>query len=139
MVAARSAHTCKPNKRACLATKNASGAFPTRYFVHADSDMPSAGAEPARAESSAAFLDVSASADHHSSQEQQHRQGSSDSQISQLSPEYVLQAIAKLEREHVIKNRSKSQGNSFGEKLICLEEGIYCLADDIDNLQAERL
>ncbi|KAJ2519538.1 hypothetical protein H4217_002615 [Coemansia sp. RSA 1939] len=134
MVAAHSVYTCKPNKRVCLAAKNASGAFPTRYFIHADSDIPSAGAE-----SSTAILDVSASADHHSSQEQQHRQASGDSQISQLSPEYVLQAIAKLEWEHAINNRSKSQGKSFVEKLICLEEGIYCLGDDIDNLHAERL
>ncbi|KAJ2664463.1 hypothetical protein IWW48_000716 [Coemansia sp. RSA 1200] len=134
MVVTRSTHTYKPSTSVCLGTKNASGAFPTRRFMHANFDVPSAGAGLARA-GSAAFLDVSASADHHSSQEQPHRQTRGSRLIAEITPKYVQQLLSELEQERAANYRASRKIEALREEVECLKEDKSRLEEDKSELE----
>ncbi|KAJ2500954.1 hypothetical protein GGI11_007834, partial [Coemansia sp. RSA 2049] len=150
MVVARSAHTCKPNQSALPGTKTASAAFLTRRFMHAFYDTPSfltdtdgnnlihsAGAESTCAKFPA-ILDVSASADHHSSQEQQHWQAWGSKLINEITPKYVQQLLAELEQERAAKHRANCRILSLREEVECLKEDNSRLENDLEQSQLKR-
>ncbi|KAJ2517542.1 hypothetical protein GGI11_003124 [Coemansia sp. RSA 2049] len=134
MVVARSAHTFNPSTNVYLGTKNEWAAFPTRRFMHAFYDTPSAGAESTCAKFPA-ILDVSASADHHSSQEQQHWQARGSKLINEITPKYVQQLLSELEQERAARHCASCENEALREEVKCLEENKSRLEEDKSELE----
>ncbi|KAJ2674347.1 hypothetical protein GGH99_005986, partial [Coemansia sp. RSA 1285] len=137
MVVARSTHTFNPSTNGYLGTKNEWAAFPTRRFMHAFYDTPSAGAESTCAKFPA-ILDVSASADYHSSQEQQHWQARGSKLINEITPKYVQQLLSELEQERAARHCASRENEALREEVESLKEDNSRLENDLDQSQVER-